>query len=511
MMLQNLGFALIFGIMMFIWTFVFLNRSHDQLNQAFLSFLSILLLWMVLSVSVDNADVSFIALALKTVYWLSMLCISLFCMLFVYRLVARPLDRWFHLLVAVNMLMIGVRYLYPIDYADPTFWRLSDPVIAPLMSLTFCLPVFYSLVLMIRRYRSLQEPRKKAQFRTIFWGIAFACLTSVGSEYLIPTVFHLNLHLRVMFVAVLIFVIAVFLSIMKYRLLNIQSEYLFRKLFLNACDGTVIIGRNACIISINHIAREILQNDQLDAGDRITDYIPGYQFDANYRQQEQSMMRGGREQILSLTQYPIDTDDRGFAKLLTITDVTESRRDQRQELEEWMESSYLDPLTGLFNKRYLHERFGNKECPQGLTLLFLDVDDFRQINEQYGHMAGDQVLRRIGQCMRGVLRSDTTAVRFGGDEFIVFLEGTPSDTACLIGERLRSAVESLTFPSVADGLHCTVSIGMIAGNATLDGLLQMADQAMYQSKREGKNRVTRFAPETEAAIGVPQPSLDKLP
>lgn len=78
MMLQNLGFALIFGIMMFIWTFVFLNRSHDQLNQAFLSFLSILLLWMVLSVSIDNADVSFIALALKTLYWLSMLCISLF-------------------------------------------------------------------------------------------------------------------------------------------------------------------------------------------------------------------------------------------------------------------------------------------------------------------------------------------------------------------------------------------------------------------------------------------------
>ena len=91
--------------------------------------------------------------------------------------------------------------------------------------------------------------------------------------------------------------------------------------------------------------------------------------------------------------------------------------------------------------------------------------------------------------MRGVLRSDTTTVRFGGDEFIVFLEGTPSDTACLIGERLRSAVESLTFPSVADGLRCTVSIGMIAGNATLDGLLQMADQAMYQAKRAGKNQV----------------------
>lgn len=495
-MLHFMMFAVIFGIMMFIWTFVFLNRSHDQINQAFLLFLSMLILWMILDTCVSYRDQTLFALIVKTVYWYSMLTISLFCMIFVYRLVHRPLDTVFYGLVAINLLTIAARYLFPMDYTQPTFWRLSTPVVAPLMSTIFCLPIIRSLQLVLSRYRTVQDMRQKTQFRVIFWGTGLACVVSVISEYLLPAVFHVTTQLHMMLFAILIFVIFVFISIMKYRLLNIQSDYVFRKLFLNSCDGTIISNRNGRIISINNVAKEILHDAQLDSGDRIADYIPGYTFDEDYRQREVHIDTGVWEGYLAITQYSINTDDQELAKLLTITDITSSKQDQLREREQLIENSFIDQLTGLYNKRYYMNRYGTGQQHGNtapLSLLFIDVDDFRHINERYGHLVGDRVLHTLAECIRKVIREDTEAIRFGGDEFVVVLERTPVVDALAVAERIRRSVELLSFADCEEGLLVTVSIGLIDGYTTINDLILKADMAMYGSKSQGKNMTTVYS------------------
>ena len=150
-MLQLILLVFIYGLMMFIWTFVFLNRSHDKVNQSFLVFLSNSLVWMVLNNLSEYGDGTTITLVTKTIYWLSMMYLSITFLFFVYRLLKKKIDGWFYASFALNTLTVIVRYLYPIDYADPTFWRLSDPVVAPLMALAFSLPAIYALYLVLRQ------------------------------------------------------------------------------------------------------------------------------------------------------------------------------------------------------------------------------------------------------------------------------------------------------------------------------------------------------------------------
>jgi diguanylate cyclase (GGDEF)-like protein len=494
-MYQLVVFAIIYGIMMFIWSFVYLNKSRDQVNQAFLWFLSVILLWMVLSVSNEYSNGSLFGLLLKTVYWLSMMNMSVFFLFFIYRLIKRPLDILFYMMVALNTLTIVSRYFYPIDYTDPTFWRLETPIVAPLMSTVFSIPAIVALYLVARQSLIAQEPRERTQLRYFLIGIGLALLVSVVSEYLLPTVFHVNTQLYLMHVAILIFVIFTFASIMKYRFLNIQSDYIFRKLFLNSSDGIIILNRNQRIISINNMAREVLRDRELDSGDRITDYIADYNFATNYKQHEVCVPNRDEDVYLSVTQYPIDTAAPDSVKLLMITDITKRKMSQKRKKEKLMEQSSIDTLTGLFNKQYFTDRFCDAKYSRDgspLSMLFIDVDRFKAINDQYGHIAGDSVLKALAQSLRSVLRQNTDVIRFGGDEFIVILEDTDAADAYAVAERIRLGAHDIDLSGIAPGLSLTVSIGLIEGTKPAQEMLMKADLAMYRSKSRGRDRTTIF-------------------
>lgn len=181
-MIQMIALVLIYGVMMFIWTFVFLNRSHDKVNQSFLVFLSNILVWMVLNNLSEYGDGTTITLVTKTIYWLSMMYLSITFLFFVYRLLKKKIDGWFYASFALNTLTVIVRYLYPIDYADPTFWRLSDPVVAPLMALAFSLPAIYALYLVLRQIIVTKDKHQRKQLGFILYGIGLALVISVISE-----------------------------------------------------------------------------------------------------------------------------------------------------------------------------------------------------------------------------------------------------------------------------------------------------------------------------------------
>lgn len=154
-----------------------------------------------------------------------------------------------------------------------------------------------------------------------------------------------------------------------------------------------------------------------------------------------------------------------------------------------------DSLTGALTRRMLMEacalEFGRWErYGHGFALLMLDVDLFKQINDQHGHASGDRVLRQMVASFRLELRQADLVGRYGGEEFLVLLPQTSLHEARVVAERMRLAVASS--PAAPDPLACTVSIGVAAvrhGDASLTAVLARADAALYRAKRLGRNRV----------------------
>lgn len=154
----------------------------------------------------------------------------------------------------------------------------------------------------------------------------------------------------------------------------------------------------------------------------------------------------------------------------------------------------IDALTGLY-LREVFEVVLKKEVHEAdrqgspLSLLMLDIDDFKRVNDRHGHPAGDAVLGKIGACLQESVREMDLAARYGGEELAVIMPDTFPRQAARIGERIRGAIGALEF----DGFRVTVSIGVAGVGASMttpEELIRAADDALYKAKRDGKNRVT---------------------
>lgn len=174
----------------------------------------------------------------------------------------------------------------------------------------------------------------------------------------------------------------------------------------------------------------------------------------------------------------------------------------RQNVQRGMEMALKDDLTGLFNRRYLSQHLETllkcASAAKPISLLIMDIDYFSRVNNTYGHLAGDDVLRQFAERLVENIRGIDLACRYGGEEFVVVLSDTDPDVACMIGERLRRAVEKSAFPveQATAQIPITVSIGIACsiGGEDSAAVLRRADQALYRAKGEGRNRVI-----TEAA------------
>jgi diguanylate cyclase (GGDEF)-like protein len=131
-----------------------------------------------------------------------------------------------------------------------------------------------------------------------------------------------------------------------------------------------------------------------------------------------------------------------------------------------------------------------------LTILMLDIDRFKDVNDQYGHKAGDQVLSAVAACLKQSLRPGDVAGRYGGDEFIILVSGATSDQCFKVAERIRRAVAQQTFHIGKSIVGVTISLGLAWTNPErmlpLDTLINYADQALYAAKRQGRNNVVAW-------------------
>lgn len=156
--------------------------------------------------------------------------------------------------------------------------------------------------------------------------------------------------------------------------------------------------------------------------------------------------------------------------------------------------AYTDVLTGLYSRRYFYKKVSNKRIKPPFSLLLIDIDNFKSINDTYGHVVGDFVLRQFADILRNNARKDDVIARWGGDEFVMALPQTGVDEAFHIADAIRKAVEGHYF--CCEGVTCsiTVSIGIasISGRANIDDIEQFfvtANKALYKAK-ENKNYIT---------------------
>lgn len=174
----------------------------------------------------------------------------------------------------------------------------------------------------------------------------------------------------------------------------------------------------------------------------------------------------------------------------------------RRAIRDLTQMSQTDPLTGLANRRAFmtrseHEYARADRYKGKLALILLDIDDFKRVNDTYGHLAGDDVLRAVATVLTRGLRATDLAARYGGEEFAILLPETDQKSALRVAERYRSEVQKLSFKFDSKDVSITISLGVAAlpENHTtgLEDFLRKADTALYAAKETGKN-MTAVAP-----------------
>jgi two-component system cell cycle response regulator len=177
--------------------------------------------------------------------------------------------------------------------------------------------------------------------------------------------------------------------------------------------------------------------------------------------------------------------------------------EDKRKLQELLRRANTDFLTGLSNRHHFQAQVKleferSHRYERSLSCLLLDVDDFKKINDEFGHCAGDQVLQRLGQLFGKHLRSSDLKCRYGGEEFVVILPEADSEVAATVAEKMRRLIMKESFEFRDPPLQITASIGMATSQrrnfASAEELIRAADLAMLQAKREGRNCVRAYYP-----------------
>lgn len=220
-------------------------------------------------------------------------------------------------------------------------------------------------------------------------------------------------------------------------------------------------------------------------------------------QQQQSLVllwvegRGGEKQCLVLNKIQ-NINRQHLANIVDcMAPLLQKRWDLCLLFAEQQKLIYLDSLTNLYNQKYLSVTLDkkieeNRRYQNPFSILFIDIDYFKQVNDSLGHVVGSDVLKQLGQLILGQVRGSDYAFRYGGDEFIVLLGHTQGDPAQFVAERIRAKIEGHTFLSSGHEISITVSIGLAFfpehASSALD-IIRIADEAMYYGKNLSRNIV----------------------
>jgi diguanylate cyclase (GGDEF)-like protein len=282
-------------------------------------------------------------------------------------------------------------------------------------------------------------------------------------------------------------------------------------------DGFLVIDGHGRVVDVNQAAIRYFGLSGPVIGSRAADVFAAHPQVVEFlsdREIKHAVLhiRGEVESYFDAQQIDLETPPGAvFGRLLTFHDITRMKEVEtalEHKTNELWRKTVLDDLTGLFNRRHALE-FLEEQCrlarryPDAIfSVGFFDLDEFKSINDRFGHAFGDRVLVRVAELSRAVIRETDLAVRLGGDEFLVVFPHTRADEAWAILERLRLEAARQVFEQ--GSLRITISGGVVeyADGAEVESILSRADNRLYQAKQDGRNRITRYSPHEFSPAGA---------
>ena len=281
-------------------------------------------------------------------------------------------------------------------------------------------------------------------------------------------------------------------------------------------DAVIVLDRQLRIVDVNPAARDLLSPDKSMVGLLVHKFLPvSYDFgqllvEAENRQVEMDLtLAGGREAIFDLRISRLCKPNREWVGILIVArdvservDMVDDRERMILDLEvaktELTRQANFDFLTEIYSRRYFID-VAEKELVRSLryrrplSLIMIDIDHFKVVNDSFGHEVGDRVLFEVARAIKTDLRQIDILARFGGEEFIVLLPESNREQARLTAEKIRSAIAELKIEELNPGFRLTISLGVAGKSAddvsSLSDLLRQADVALYAAKKAGRNCV----------------------
>ncbi len=385
---------------------------------------------------------------------------------------------------------------------------------------TFCSYLFLLAAVIILLRALLQSgPYARVQLATVLvgclipWGVnAYVLFTPAAAQ-------NLELTPLAAVAAGVVFSYALF----RQRLLDIvpvARSLLFEKLQ----DGVLVLDMSGRIIDVNEAAQRILQIGEASYGANIWEVLPQWREfgeTVDVSRDEVSFELQSRRDPSRYYDVSINTlynhGGHQTGRLISLRDVTERKQSelalhkmnlrlQRQVKkisalhDELQEQAIRDPLTGLYNRRYLDETLERefsraRRASYPISVVLMDIDGFKSVNDTYGHKAGDRVLTVLGEIIRQSIRAGDIPCRYGGEEFVVILPDTPIEIAAQRAEQIRQRFHSMRFFKGENAVVPSLSLGIAAypvQGRSAGKVLHAADRAMYTAKSAGGNKAVRY-------------------
>jgi diguanylate cyclase (GGDEF)-like protein len=280
------------------------------------------------------------------------------------------------------------------------------------------------------------------------------------------------------------------------------------------CDGLLVIDNNGRLVDMNNAARKLPGAESF----RMGDLLPGdNQLVAHLRpliETEASTIafctdpQEGCGHHYKASVYPLSTRETGVQGIaILISEVT----DTVELLRRLNHQANTDELTGVLNRRQLMSLGANeltisRQTGAPLGVVMIDLDQFKSINDQYGHAVGDTLLKKVAQSLREKLRANDILGRYGGDEFVAFLPATNITQAMIVAERLNSRLLAENYVVEEESLTITASFGVLSvcacDDTAIDDLLRAVDVALYQAKANGCGQIAYYPDADLATVDV---------
>lgn len=181
-----------------------------------------------------------------------------------------------------------------------------------------------------------------------------------------------------------------------------------------------------------------------------------------------------------------------FFSLFFLREIQFSRSVLEEQNAKLDKIAGIDALTGLYNRRSMDKILNNAvNSGKTFSVIMCDIDDFKQINDAYGHNSGDEVLRRLSEAVVSLLRENDYVCRWGGEEILILAGGTPLSGAALVAERIRAHIENMDIICEDNTIRCTITAGAAESTeaGTIEEMIGLADERLYCGKKSGKNTV----------------------